>query len=112
MHLLFWLSLVPFVTAWMGENHFAAVPVAGYGFVLLMAGVAYYILVRALIWHEAMNATLAKAVGTDFKGKISLVIYSCAIPLAFLNPWIAFAFYVCVALIWFVPDRRIEKVLP
>ena len=111
LHLLFWLSLVPFVTGWMGENHFAALPVALYGLVLILAAIAYYILSRALIRHHGQDSVLAKAVGKDFKGKISVAIYAAAIPLAFLNRWIAFGLYIFVALIWFIPDRRIERVL-
>lgn len=110
LHLLFWLSLVPFVTGWMGENHFAALPVALYGAVLLMAGLAYFILAQALSVHHGKDSTLAVAIGKDHKGLISLVIYAVAILLSFLNPWIAFALYVCVAIMWFIPDRRIERV--
>ena len=111
LHLLFWLSLTPFTTAWMGENHIEAVPVAVYGFVLMMSGVAYYILARALIRLEGENSPIAEAFGRDRKGKISVVIYAAAIGLAFLSPWIAIACYVAVALIWLVPDRRVERVL-
>lgn len=111
LHLLFWLSLIPFVTAWMGENHFTAVPVALYGVVLLLAAIAYFILVRALIAHHGQESALAKAVGSDFKGKISVVIYAVAVPLAFVNAWVAFALYVLVAIIWIIPDRRIERTL-
>jgi uncharacterized membrane protein len=111
LHLLFWLSLVPFVTGWMGENHFAPLPVALYGAVLFMAAIAYYVLSRALIRHHGRDSMLAKAVGKDFKGKISVVIYAAAIPLSFLNQWIAFGLYIFVALIWFIPDRRIERTL-
>ena len=110
LHLLFWLSLIPFVTGWMGENHFAALPVALYGTILLMAGLAYYILARALAAHHGSESTLAVAIGKDFKGIVSLIIYATAISLSFLNPWIAFALYVMVAIIWVIPDRRIEKV--
>ncbi len=109
LHLLFWLSLVPFVTAWMDESYFATAPTALYGIVLLMAGVAYFILSRALLAHHASDSELAKALGNDFKGKISLVIYAVAISLAFVNSWLAIALYILVALIWFIPDRRIEK---
>ena len=109
LHLLFWLSLVPFVTLWMGENNFAAVPVAVYGLVMLMAGVAYYILTHALIGHHGKSSPLALAVGDDTKGKISLLIYALAVPLSFLAPWLAVSLYVLVALIWLVPDPRIEK---
>jgi uncharacterized membrane protein len=111
LHLLFWLSLVPFVTGWMGENHFAPLPVALYGLVLIMAAIAYYILSRVLIRHHGRDSVLAKAVGKDFKGKISVAIYAVAIPLSFLNQWIAFGLYIFVALIWFIPDRRIERTL-
>ena len=111
LHLLFWLSLIPFTTNWMGENHFAAWPVALYGTVLLMAGPAYYILTRALIRHHGKASTIATALGSDFKGKISLVIYLLAISLAFENAWISCALYVLVAVIWLIPDRRIEKTL-
>jgi uncharacterized membrane protein len=110
LHLLFWLSLVPFVTAWMGENHFGALPVALYGAVLLMAGFAYFLLARALAAHHGKDSKLARAFGKDTKGIVSLAIYVTAIPLAFVNPWIAFALYVSVAVIWFIPDRRIERV--
>jgi uncharacterized membrane protein len=109
LHLLFWLSLIPFVTGWMGENHFAAVPVALYGAILLMAGLAYTALARVLATHHGKDSRLAIAIGRDYKGIASLIIYAVAILLAFLNPWIAFALYVLVAAIWFIPDRRIEK---
>jgi uncharacterized membrane protein len=108
LHLLFWLSLIPFVTAWMGENHFAEWPVALYGCVLLLAGIAYFILVRALLAAPG-NELLASALGSDFKGKISIVIYVIAIPLSFVRPWLACAFYVLVAVSWLIPDRRIER---
>ncbi len=111
LHLLFWLSLTPFVTDWMGENHFAAWPVALYGTVMLLAGFAYYLLTRALIAHHGKDSTIATALGGDFKGKVSLVIYAVAIPLAFENAGLAFALYVLVAVIWLIPDRRIEKTL-
>jgi uncharacterized membrane protein len=111
MHLLFWLSLVPFVTAWMGENHFAAWPVALYGVVLLLAACAYYLLVRSLLALHEKDSTLAVALGSDFKGKISIVIYAVAIPLAFIVPLLSCALYILVAVIWFIPDRRIERVL-
>jgi uncharacterized membrane protein len=109
LHLLFWLSLFPFVTGWMGENHFSTWPVVIYGVVLIMAAVAYYILVRTLIAGHSADSTLAKAIGSDFKGKISVVIYATGVALAFLNAWIAIALYAGVALMWLVPDRRIEK---
>jgi uncharacterized membrane protein len=111
LHLLFWLSLVPFVTAWMGENHFARVPVAIYGVVLLAASIGYYFLTRALIWKHGRTSTLATAIGRDFKGQISTAIYAIAIPLAFVRWWLAFAMYVLVAITWLVPDRRIERTL-
>ncbi len=111
LHLLFWLSLIPFVTGWMGENHFAARPVALYGSVLLMAAIAYFILSRVLIKHHGQDSALAAAFGNDFKDKASLVIYTAAVPLSFINQWVSFSLYVLVALIWFIPDRRIEKVL-
>ncbi len=109
LHLLFWLSLIPFTTAWMGENHFAAWPVAVYGIVLLLAAIAYFILTRALIKLHGRNSTLAASIGTDRKGKISIAIYAAAIPLAFAQAWIAGACYVIVAIMWLVPDRRIER---
>ncbi|HMF16287.1 MAG TPA: TMEM175 family protein [Gemmataceae bacterium] len=111
LHLLFWLSLVPFVTAWMGENHFAAWPVAFYGMVMLSAGIAYFILAHILIAHHGKESTLALALGADFKGKLSMVMYAAAIPLAFVYSLIACGLYVTVAIIWLIPDRRIEKVL-
>ncbi|WP_243293309.1 TMEM175 family protein [Geothrix mesophila] len=110
-HLLFWLSLVPFATAWMGGNHFAAGPVALYGAVLLMAALAYYLLSQCLIHHHGRGSLLEAAVGGDFKGKISIAIYASAICLSFVNRWAGFALYWVVALIWLVPDRRIEKIL-
>jgi len=109
LHLLFWLSLFPFVTGWMGENHFASVPLALYGVVLLMAAIAYLILVRALLKTEGPGSTLAAALGRDFKGKISLVFYALGIPVAFIRPWMAGVLYVSVALIWLIPDSRIER---
>ncbi|HTP07262.1 MAG TPA: TMEM175 family protein [Anaerolineae bacterium] len=111
LHLLFWLSLVPFVTAWMGENNFAVWPVALYGVVLLMAACAYFLLVRTLLALHEKDSTLAMAVGRDFKGKISIMIYVVAILLAFIVPLFACALYVLVAVIWFIPDRRIERVI-
>jgi uncharacterized membrane protein len=107
LHLLFWLSLVPFVTGWMGENHFAALPTAAYGVVLLLAGVAFLILEKQLL--GAGNPRLAAAIGKDIKGKLSAVLYLTGIPLAFVRPWIADVIYASVALIWLVPDRRIES---
>jgi len=109
LHLLFWLSLIPFVTGWMGENRFAALPVALYGAVLLMAGLAYFVLARALAAHHGKDSKLAVAIGKDAKGVASIVIYAAAIPLSFVNSWIAFSMYVFVALMWFIPDRRIER---
>ena len=111
VHLLFWLSLVPFVTAWMGENEFAEWPVAVYGIVLVYAGIAYFILSRALIALHGRDSVLAAAVQQDIKGKASVVIYMIAIPLAFVSTWLAGGLYVLVAVIWLVPDRRIENVL-
>ena len=109
LHLLFWLSLVPFCTGWMGENHFAALPTALYGFVLLMAAIAYYVLQMCIIAaNGGRGSALAVAVGSDWKGKLSPVLYLMAIPSAFIAPWISCALYAAVALIWFVPDRRIE----
>jgi uncharacterized membrane protein len=110
-HLLFWLSLVPFATAWMGENHFATVPVAVYGFVLFMAGFSYYLLAQSLIKLHGRNTTIAQAIMDDRKGKLSNIIYAAGILLAFVNQWIAFALYVVVAGMWFIPDKRIEKKL-
>jgi uncharacterized membrane protein len=111
LHLLFWLSLIPFVTGWMGETHFAPRPVALYGAVLLLAAVAYYILTRALIALHGRDSILASALGRDAKGKVSVVIYTVAILLSFVNSWSACALYVLVAVMWLIPDRRIEKTL-
>ena len=111
LHLLFWLSLLPFVTGWMGENGFAQVPTALYGGVLLMSGFAYSILQANIIAGEGAGSILAKAVGKDVKGKASLAVYSSAIPLSFLNEWIAQMLYVFVAFMWLVPDKRIERIL-
>jgi uncharacterized membrane protein len=111
LHLLFWLSLIPFTTAWMGENHFAARPVSLYGVVLMFAGVAYFILVRTLLACHPKDSALATAIGSDFKGKVSVAIYAVAIVLAFASPRLACALYVLVAVIWLVPDRRIERAL-
>jgi uncharacterized membrane protein len=108
LHLLFWLSLMPFVTGWMGENHFAPIPTALYGAVLLMSGVAYYILEQTIIRSQGAKSKLEAAVGNDFKGKISVVLYAIAIPLAFVHQLLADAIYVSVALMWLIPDRRIE----
>ena len=112
LHLLFWLSLVPFVTNWMGESHFASWPVALYGAVLLAAAIAYLILARTLISLHGRDSALATAFGRDLKGKISLVIYALAIPLGFVKPWISCALYAGVTAMWLVPDRRIERTLP
>jgi len=109
LHVLFWLSLFPFVTRWMSEEHFASVPVALYGFVLLMAAVAWPLLVRALIAVNGRDSMLATALGRDVKGKLSILAYAAAIGLAFAAPWIACAIYAFVAMMWFVPDRRIEN---
>jgi len=111
LHLLFWLALVPFVTAWMGENHFSAAPTALYGVVLLMAAIAYWILQRTIIATEGPHSLLATAVGRDIKGKISPLLYAVAIPSAFFEQWIAGGLYVLVALLWLIPDRRIERKL-
>jgi uncharacterized membrane protein len=109
VHLLFWLSLFPFTTAWVGENHFAPIPVAVYASVLCMAGFAYYILVRALIAHHGPESEIAERIGGDFKGKISLVIYLAAIGLTFVNQFISVALIVAVAAMWLIPDRRFER---
>ncbi|HUM46338.1 MAG TPA: TMEM175 family protein [Chitinophagales bacterium] len=109
MHLLFWLSLFPFVTGWVGENHFTTVPIALYGGVLMMAGIAYYILSQALIQLHGKTSTLAVAVGKDKKGILSVVIYLIAIPLSFVNSYFALGLYSLVAAIWLIPDQRIEK---
>jgi uncharacterized membrane protein len=111
LHLLFWLSLTPFVTGWMGENHFGAWPVALYGVVLLCASIAYFILTRVLISHHGRDSALARALGRDLKGKVSVLFYVVAIPLAFVHPWLACALYVLVAIMWLIPDRRIEQML-
>lgn len=111
LHLLFWLSIVPFVTAWMGENHFAPVPTAAYGIVLLLAAIAYMVLQRTIIRSQGAHSLLRRAVGRDWKGKVSPLLYATAIPSALVAPWIAGALYVTVAVIWLVPDRRIERVI-
>lgn len=111
LHLLFWLSLVPFTTAWMGETHFAREPVAMYGIVLLFASIAYFILSRALISLHGKDSVLGRAVGRDFKGQISTAIYLVAIPLALVRAWLACGLYVFVAIMWLIPDRRIERTL-
>ena len=109
LHLLFWLSLMPFVTGWMGENHFAQLPTALYGVVLTMAGVAYYILSQTIIRSQGVHSKLKAAVGSDKKGVISVILYVIAVPLAFVNQYLSDAIYAFVALMWLVPDRRIEK---
>jgi uncharacterized membrane protein len=111
LHLLFWLSLFPFTTGWMGENHLAPTPAAVYGLVLLMAAVAYFILQQAIIKQQGCGSLLAAAVGCDWKGKLSPVLYLAAIPLAFVSVWIADALFIFVAVLWLVPDRRIERML-
>ncbi len=111
LHLLFWLSLFPFTTGWMGVNHVAPMPTAVYGLVLLMAGVAWYLLQWAIIAKQGRDSLLRAALGRDGKGKMSVVLYLCALPLAFVKPWIANAVYVLVAFMWLVPDRRIERAL-
>jgi uncharacterized membrane protein len=111
LHLLFWLSLFPFGTAWMGENNFAIWPVVLYGLDLLCAAVAYFLLAHALLALHGTESRLATALGSDFKGKISMVFYALAVPLAFVNSWIACAIYVLVAAMWLIPDPRIEKTL-
>ena len=109
LNLLFWLSLLPFATGWMGENHAAPLPTAIYGVILLLAAIAYTVLQVYIVKHDKEeNALLAAAIGSDFKGKISLACYVAAIPLAFVSPWISNGLYVIVAAIWFIPDRRIE----
>ena len=109
IHLLFWLSLVPFATAWMGENHFSKWPVILYGFILMMAGVSYYILAHCLTGIHGKDSLLAKAIGNDRKGIASIILYITGIGCSVINPWIGFSIYVIVAAIWFIPDRRIEK---
>jgi uncharacterized membrane protein len=108
LHLLFWLSLVPFTTAWMGENHFESWPVAVYGLVLMLAGIAYVILARVLMRLHGPEAMITRSLGADWKGKLSVMGYLVAVPLAFVRPWMAGALYAVVALVWFVPDRRLE----
>lgn len=111
LYFLFWQSLIPFVTGWMGENHFAAVPTATYGFVLLMAAMAYFILEQTILATQGPNSRLKQALGNNTKGKISLIAYAAAIGLAFVHVWAANALYVLVAIMWFIPDRRIERAL-
>jgi uncharacterized membrane protein len=111
LNLLFWLSLFPFATGWMGENHFSALPSAIYGVVLLMAAISYWLLQRTIIVKQGPDSLLARAIGSDFKGKSSIVIYALAVPAAFVSPWISASLYVLAALMWLVPDDRIEKIL-
>ncbi len=111
LHLLFWLSLFPFVTGWMGENHFTAVPSACYGAVLFMAAVAYYILQSLIVRLHGDQSKLAKAIGIDTKGKLSPILYAVGIGASLFRPWIGGCIYVCVALMWFIPDRRLEKTM-
>jgi uncharacterized membrane protein len=111
LHLLFWLSLIPFVTAWMGENHFAAAPTALYGIVLLMAALAYWLLQQCIVADQGEASLLAAAIGRDLKGKLSPILYAAAVPLAFFDPGVSQALYVLVALMWLVPDRRIVRAL-
>jgi TMEM175 potassium channel family protein len=111
LHLLFWLSLVPFTTGWMGENHFARVPVAAYGFALLAAGLAYYLLQTAIIRIQGPDSTLARAIGRDVKGRLSPVLYTLAIALDLVSRWLSVAIYTAVALMWLVPDRRVERTI-
>jgi uncharacterized membrane protein len=111
LHLLFWLSLFPFVTGWMGENHFTTAPTALYGVVMLMAAIAYFILQNVIIAQHGRDSKLAASIGRDFKGKLSPVLYAVAIATAFFRPWISCCLYVLVALLWLVPDRRIERVV-
>ena len=110
LHLLFWLSLVPFVTGWMGENHFKTVPVALYGIILLMAAIAYYILQTRIISNHGSDSILARAIGNDLKGKISPILYLLAICLSWISGWISEGIYILVAFIWLIPDRRIEVI--
>lgn len=112
MHLMFWLSLIPFVTGWSGENHFESLPVAAYGFVLFMCGVAYTILALVLIKSHGRESLLARALGRDFKGKVSIVAYAVAMPVAFFLPLVSLAIYVSVAALWLIPDPRIEAATP
>jgi len=111
LHLLFWLSLVPFVTGWIGENHFDPIPMALYGFILLMAAIAYFILRTQIIRSQGENSLLARAVGNDIKGKISPILYLLAIASNFVSQWISGALYILVALIWLIPDKRIEIII-
>jgi uncharacterized membrane protein len=111
MHLLFWLSLIPFASAWMGENHFSSLTVTLYGIILLMAAIAYFILAKSLVHVHGKDSVLALALGKDWKGMLSIILYLLGIGLSFVNSWLGFSFYVLVAVIWFIPDKRIEKKL-
>lgn len=111
MHLLFWLSMIPFVTAWMGENHFAMWPVVFYGIILLLNSIAYFILAQTLVRHHGKDSLIAVAMGRDWKGKLSTGIYAVAIALSFINAWIGISLYAVVAAVWLIPDTRIEKIL-
>ena len=111
LHLLFWLSLLPFATGWMGENHFTALPSAVYGGVLFMAAIAYYILQSLIVAADGGRSKLARSIGTDVKGKISPVLYAVAIGVSFFRPWMAGCIYIAVALMWFIPDRRLQRVV-
>ncbi|HEX4061823.1 MAG TPA: TMEM175 family protein, partial [Streptosporangiaceae bacterium] len=111
LHLLFWLSLIPFTTEWLGENHFAATPAAGYGIVLLIDALAYFGLQRAIIRDQGSQSVVAIAVGRDIKGKLSPLLYVTGIGLSFVNRWLAVAAYACVALMWLIPDRRLERII-
>jgi uncharacterized membrane protein len=111
LHLLFWLSLVPFATAWMGDNHFAAAPSAAYGLVLFMAGIAYFLLQRLIMASQGRDSVLRRAVGRDWKGKLSPIVYLAAMPLAFVSPLVSEGLYLAMAVVWLVPDPRIEKAL-
>jgi uncharacterized membrane protein len=111
LHLLFWLSLVPFVTGWIGENNFAPKPMAAYGFILLMAAIAYYTLQYQIVKEQGAESLLAKAIGKDVKGKISPILYVLGIIFTFINEWLSGALYILVALIWLIPDKRIEKII-
>ena len=111
LHLLFWLSLIPFATGWMGENHFAAMPTALYGIALLMPAIAYFVLQQLIIASQGPDSVLKRAIRGDWKGKVSPILYAIAIPTAFWSRWISLSLYVSVALIWLIPDRRIEKIV-
>ncbi len=111
MHLLFWLSLLPFATGWMGENHYTAVPTAIYGLILLMASIGYWVLVQVLLKNEGKNSMISNAIGNDIKGKISILLYVVALPLSFITQWAAQLIYLLVAILWLVPDKRIENLV-